>query len=370
MPSSTPSQVNNPHWNPTIAAPRRSSPIVEPLTTIPRSSPSPSAACWDWFLYSPELDSHLHTPSSSFVQSIKQHDDDLDLLLCLPSWLLVLLSPSNQRIRSTDDENETDQEMTSLQHYYPDEPFLSLLHVDNGSSQSTLSSESASTDSFSSQLQEEKNRSSTPDTDDGYQSASDASRSDYSQQTSLPYEPLMTRKDQTRVNGPAGSSSASMTHRISYAAAVKPVSSTPSPTGKSNSLASGSGVKGKQTIPSSPSNDSSSNANGQKLKFIAPRFERMHHAKQYLPSTTMTSKDSSLLTNRSQSRSNNLVQRQPMIQSTRRRWEPTKKLQNSSNHLLLSLSLSMVFFLCCSFVFICFYVVLEPSQLRRNLIRM
>lgn len=331
MPASTP----HPHWNPTIAAPRRSSPIVDhkpedQLMTIPRSSASPSAACWDWLLYSPELDSHLHTPSSSFVQSIKQHEDDLDLLVSLPSWLLVLLSPSNSRIRSTDDENESDQEMTSLHRYYRDEPLLSPMHVDHGSSQLTSSSESLRTDPSSSQLalyshmQEEKNRSSTPDTDDGYQSASDASRSDYAQQLSLPYEPLMTRKDQTRFNGPTGLSSSSMAQRISYAAAVKPITSLPSTAAKSNSLVPGSGVKGKQPMPLlSNSGDSSSNANGQKLKFIAPRFERMHHAKQYSsPSTTatpITGKDSSSSTHRSQSRANNYVQRHPMIQSTRRR---------------------------------------------------
>ena len=47
----------------------------------------------------------------------------------------------------------------------------------------------------------------------------------------------------------------------------------------------------------------------QKNKFIAPRFERMHHAKQYSSSSTTTSKDSSFIP-RTQSRLN---------QSTRRR---------------------------------------------------
>ena len=64
----------------------------------------------------------------------------------------------------------------------------------------------------------QQNRSSTPDTDDGYQSASDASRSDYSQQSSLHYD-HHNSKDDITINVP----SSLMPKRISYAAAVKPI---------------------------------------------------------------------------------------------------------------------------------------------------
>ncbi|CAF4966531.1 unnamed protein product, partial [Rotaria socialis] len=55
----------------------------------------------------------------------------------------------------------------------------------NISSNRSLSSDNKSSSNLNINKQNLKNdRSSTPDTDDGYQSASDASRSDYSQQSS------------------------------------------------------------------------------------------------------------------------------------------------------------------------------------------
>jgi hypothetical protein len=160
----------------------------------------------------------------------------------------------------------------------------------------------------------QQNRSSTPDTDDGYQSASDASRSDYSQQSSLHYDHHNSKDDMPR--------------RISYAAAVKPlVTSLNNTTNKISPLTIPI-IKTKNNSSSSLTTNEMLNNNGQKLKFIAPRFERMHHAKQYpssMTTTTTINKDSSSsstsLTNRTQIRSNNNHhhQRNHVINSTRRR---------------------------------------------------
>lgn len=278
-----PSQKSNAHCNPIITAPKK---LSTTTTTTNPSSSSSSNTSWDWLLYSPDFDSHLYRPassSSSFIQSMKSsHDesDELDLLASLPTWLLALLSHSNQPM---DDENEADQEIHSLHRHHHhhrferDEPCLTMQHVS--------SSRPLSTDPLHFQAtSKEQARSSTPDTDDGYQSASDASRSDYSHQS-----PIISQ----------------VPPKISYAAAVKPLPIHPSffPSNRKSSTPS----------PLLTMNDSTMNAMSQKLKFIAPRFERMHHAKQYSSSASATA----LTTTKS--RSNPHGQRHPISQTTRRR---------------------------------------------------
>jgi hypothetical protein len=320
-------QTSNTHWNPVIAAPTKSSSVVtnsihqNDIHTIkPSSSSSSSSACWDWLLYPPEIYSHLYIPSSSFVQQ-QQQDDDLDLLASLPTWLLALLYPSMKQIHSRDDENDNDQEISSLNNNH-DEPLLSMnidKKINHVSSNLSLSSEKPL--NIQKPLQ---NRSSTPDTDDGYQSASDASRSDYSQQSSLHYD-HHNSKDDITINVP----SSLMPKRISYAAAVKPMI-TPINNNNNNKISPSSTpiIKMKNNSSLLTTNDMLNN-NGQKSKFIAPRFERMHHAKQYSSSsttttTTTTNRDSSSsstsLTNRTQIRSNNHHnQRNHINNSSRRR---------------------------------------------------
>ena len=311
MPSS-PYQASNAHWNPVISAPARTPMIpahAEEECSTPPPPPPPRAhvvsACWDWLLYSPEIYPYFYTPSSSLVCSPpRQRDDDLDLLAArLPSWLLALLNPSLKFLHTTNDDNESDQEISSLPNHH-DEPLLP----------NTLDQKFADNVSSDSKSQTQ-NRSSTPDTDDGYQSASDASRSDYSQpssSSSVQYD-HRARKGDTLVNAPKP---------ISYAAAAKPM--TP-PTGnhKTNLLIT-TIMKAKTISLASNINDTTV-TNGQKLKFTAPRFERMHHAKQQPPppssSTSMTTKDSSANRTgiRSTTATTNHAQRHQMSHSTRRR---------------------------------------------------
>ena len=297
MPSS-PYQASNAHWNPVISAPARTTMIpahAEEECSTPPPRPHAASACWDWLLYSPEIYPYFYTPSSSLVCPPRQRDDDLDLLAArLPSWLLALLNPSLKFLHTTNDDNESDQEISSLPNRH-DEPLLP----------NTLDQKFADTVSSDSKSQTQQHRSSTPDTDDGYQSASDASRSDYSQpSSSVPYDHRV-RKDETLVNVPK---------RISYAAAAKPMAPP-----RSNLLIT-TIMKAKTISLASTVNDTMMVTNGQKLKFTAPRFERMHHAKQQPPSssTSTTTKDSSA--NRTSTRSTtNPAQRHQMSHSTRRR---------------------------------------------------
>ena len=270
-----PSPARNAHCNPIIIAPKRLSTTTNP----------PSSTAWDWLLYSPDFHSYLYRPASSsaFIpppMKSSDDDDELDILASLPAWLLALLSHSSPTM---DDENEVDQEIRSLhrphqQRYERDEPGSTMPHV---SSHQSLSFDPL----HSQQTSKEQQRSSTPDTDDGYQSASDASRSDYSQQSST-------------------TTNSQVPTRISYAAAVKPLP-VPSSFFPSNP---------KSSIPSPllTMNESTTTTNlaSQKLKFIAPRFERMHHAKQY---------SSSAASSTTKSRSNPHGQRHPISHTTRRR---------------------------------------------------
>lgn len=301
------------HWNPVIGPLTKSSISSQQNPNVTSTPSSSSSGCWDWLLYSPDYYSHLYTPSSSFVQP-QQQDDETDLLARLPTWLLAILYPSMKQYHTRDDENDSDQEISSLNDNNTnncDEALLSMnidKKITKVSSNSPLSSENSQKVS--------QNRSSTPDTDDGYQSASDASRSDCSQQSSLQYD-HHNSKDDITIN----TSSSLVPKRISYAAAVKPM-----PPSINNKISPSSTpiVKTKTNSSSLTINDMLNN-NGQKLKFVAPRFERMHHAKQY-SSTTISNKDSSSsttsLTNRAQSRStnnNNNNQRNHINNSTRRR---------------------------------------------------
>ncbi|CAF1048489.1 unnamed protein product [Rotaria sordida] len=315
---SSPYQTSNTHWNPVVSSSTKTTSIIinspqkNSITTNISSSSSSSSSstsgCWDWLLYSPDIYSHLYIPSSSFIQQ-QQQDDDLDLLARLPTWLLVLLYPSMKYNHKMDDENDNDQEIISLNNNNNtnnhDEALLSMnidKQVNQVSSNLSLSSE------HTLNCQKiQQNRSLTPDTDDGYQSASDASRSDCSQQSSLQYD--INNNNNNKDDIINNTSSVLIPKRISYAAAVKPIgTSTINNNNNNNNISSLSTpiIKIKNNSSSLTINDISNN-NGQKLKFVAPRFERMHHAKQYSSSTTTTTtaiKDISS-TNRAQIRSNN-----------------------------------------------------------------
>ena len=231
---------------------------------------SPSA-CWDWLLFPPTSYPELYTCVYQ-PQSSRPDDDDSQLYASLPTCLLALLYLTPNLSDASDDENESDQEISTLHPI--DEP---LSKTGNISSSSLLSS--------SAQTPTESKRSSTPDTDDGYQSASDASRSDYSQSSSGGGQ-RAGGSDPAHVHEPP-----SVVPRISYAAAVKPlVAPLTTSINKSSSSITTTTSKGKQTMNNSLStsvngaSDNYTNNNSQKIKFIAPRFERIHHAKQQHPS--------------------------------------------------------------------------------------
>ncbi|CAF1421452.1 unnamed protein product [Adineta ricciae] len=320
------------YWNPVIVAPNRNMNMLTPsMSTVSSSSLSHTSSCWDWLLYSPQYYSEFYTPSSTYTQQQKfdeeddkENDHDWSFLTSLPTCLLSLLCLTPQLIQTSDDENDSDQEMNIVHSI--DESSLLLNHVDatrlnNISSNLLLSSINTTKPNV--------NRSPTPETDDGYQSANDASRSDYSQPSSVPYD-HHSSKDDISINEHSLPKPL-MPRRISYAAAAKPITTTPSPTTKISSL-SAAVSKPKQTINKiltgiTTTNDISS-TNGQKSKFIAPRFERMHHAKQHSSSSITTivkPSSTSTASNRTQTRStninnnNNYHQRNHMMNSTRRR---------------------------------------------------
>jgi len=317
----TATPTRKPYWSPIIAAPTKNMTIVTPPSSSSSSSSSSSpssssSACWDWLLFSPQYYSEFYTPSSTFVHHHRQKieeeendDNDLNFLASLPTCLLALLYLTPKLIHTSDDENDSDQEIGSL--HRTDQPLLSSKSRKNISSNLSLSSDNNNNNNSKSNIDGgqkiKTNRSSTPDTDDGYQSASDASRSDYSQQSSIPSD-HHNSKDDITIPAPL------MPRRLSYAAAVKPIITS---TNKISSLVTPIN-KPKQTITNISTNDML-NSNGQKLKFIAPRFERMHHAKQY-PSSSLSSAPSS---NRTQIRStnynNNHHQRNHIVNPTRRR---------------------------------------------------
>ncbi len=297
------------YWNPVIAAPAKNMTITTPSLPVifPASSSSSSSppACWNWLLFSPQYYSEFYIPSSTFVhqQKIdeKENDDiDLNFLASLPTFLLALLCLTPKLSHTSDDENDNDQGIHSL-HRTDD------LSSVNNNSNSNIDDKKNQT-----------NRSSTPDTDDGYQSASDASRSDYTQQSSVPSD-HHNSKDDITINEHSLPTPL-MPRRISYAAAVKPIITS---TNKISSLPTTIG-KPKQiinnTLLTTIGTNDMLNSNGQKLKFTAPRFERMHHAKQYSSSSSSsTIKNSSTnSSNRTQIRSTNNNQRNHFVNPTRR----------------------------------------------------
>jgi hypothetical protein len=317
------------YWNPAIVAPTKNMTISSPplpVAASSSSSSSPPSACWDWLLFSPQYYSEFYTPSSTFghhyQQKIEEENDDdknLNFLASLPTCLLTLLYLTPKLIRTSDDENGSDQEINSL--HRTDEALLSsssMNHIDkkmnNISSNSSLSSNNNKNPNLNIDGQQIKqNRSSTPDTDDGYQSASDASRSDYSQQSSIPYD-HHNSKDDITINEHSLPTPL-MPRRISYAAAVKPItiSTLSTPIGKPKQIIN-------NTLSTTAGNPNDMlNSNGQKLKFIAPRFERMHHAKQYSSSSTTTKNPSTSSSNRTQIHSTNNNQRNPIFNPVRRR---------------------------------------------------
>ncbi|CAF1618172.1 unnamed protein product [Adineta ricciae] len=320
------------YWNPVIVAPNRNMNMLTPsMSAVSSSSLSHTSSCWDWLLYSPQYYSEFYTPSSTHTQQKKfdeeddkENDHGWSFLTSLPTCLLSLLCLTPQLIQTSDDENDSDPEMNIVPS--TDESSVLLNHVDattlNNISPNLLLSSTNTT-------KPNVNRSSTPETDDGYQSANDASRSDYSQPSSVPYD-HHSSKDDISVNEHSLPKPL-MPRRISYAAAAKPITTIPSPTTKISSLSTAVS-KPKQTINKiltgiTTANDISS-TNGQKLKFIAPRFERMHHAKQHSSSsitTTVNPSSTSTASNRTQTRSTNINnnnyhhQRNHMMNSTRRR---------------------------------------------------
>ena len=331
--------IQNAHWNPVIAAPTKIPVATKNMTTITPSSPPitsssmPSSSCWNWILFSPEYYSEYYSPSSSSciqhqqkIEGQKDDDSNLNLLAGLPTCLLALLYLKPKLMHSSDEENDSDQEISSI--HLADESLLSLSsgnyiaeHITNTSSSSSLSSDCNNDSNFKIDKQKSKqNRSSTPDTDDGYQSASDASRSDYSQQSLIPDDRHDGKDDITIMKH---SSPTSFSPRcLTYAAAVKPI--TPLADKKSSSVTPI--AKPKQTINDTLLKMSITGTNdvlhtkGQRLKFIAPRFERMHHAK-YSSSSSTTTRKSVLFnsSNRTQVRSTTNNQRNDSFYSTRRR---------------------------------------------------
>lgn len=297
--------ILKPYWSPVIAAPNKNPTSIRP--TLPVSSSNSSSARWDWLLYSPQYYSEIYSPSSTFVHYQKIDEEETDgldwnLLASLPTCLLALLYLTPTLIQTSADENDNDQELSSL-HRCNARP-LSPTSIEK--KQLNLSSDNQHSLSNSNN-DGPNNRSSTPDTDDGYQSASDASRSDYSHQSSIPTNLSQSNDDITLHERSVPTSL--MPRRISYAAALKP---TIPPSFSTATTAATTIGKNKQAMNHPFSNNvvsnDLSNSNGQKMKFIAPRFERMHHAKQY-----SSSNRTPIRTN------NNNNQRNQTINSTRRR---------------------------------------------------
>ncbi|CAF3005765.1 unnamed protein product [Rotaria sp. Silwood2] len=316
MPSFHTTPTRNAYWNPVIAAPTKNMTIPTSSSSIISSSSSSASTCWDWLLFSPEYYSDVYTPLTSYVQKIeeeKDNDIDCNFLASLPTCLLALLYITPKLIHTSDDENDSDQEISSL--HRNDESLLSSLSKNPISSKLSLSSDNNNNNSnlnINNQNSKE-DRSSTPDTDDGYQSASDASRSDYSQQSSI-HDDHKNSKDDIIITKHSLPTPL-MPRRITYAAAVKPITTLTNKISSSPVLTN----KSKQITNNTLSTTTTTNTNdilntkGQKSKFIAPRFERMHHAKQYT--------SSSISSNRTQIRSNNNNnnQRNYIVNSTRRR---------------------------------------------------
>ena len=331
----TQSIQNAQNWNPVIAAPTKTSIVTKNMTTITPSMPiasslmSSSSSCWNWILFSPEYYSEYYSPSSfctqhqQKIEGQKDDDSNLNLLASLPTWLLTLLYLEPKLIRASD-ENDSDQEISSI--HVAKESLLSLSsvnyiaeHVTNNSSSASLSLDCNNGSNLEiNNKKSEQNRSPTPDTDDGYQSASDASRSDYSQKSLIAENRHDSKDDITIIKH---SSLTSFTPRcLTYAAAVKPITSLADKASLVTPIA-----KPKQTSNDTLLKTSITGTNevlhikGQRLKFIAPRFERMHYTKYPWSSTTIRKGVLSNSSNRIQVHSTTNNDRNHIFNSMRRR---------------------------------------------------
>ncbi|CAM4756348.1 unnamed protein product [Rotaria magnacalcarata] len=337
MPSFHMTPTRNAYWDPIITAPTKLFVETKPMSisaqhshvvssSSPSSpSPSPLSSCWDWVLFSPDYYSEFYTPlsSSTYHQQEKleeENDDDINInfLASLPTCLLALLCLTPKLLNKSDDENDNDQEISSLR--ITDEPLLSSLSNNinekrnNISSNRSLSSANKNSSNLNINKQNLKDdRSSTPDTDDGYQSASDASRSDYSQQSSRRDQHHSSNHDITIIKHSLPTTL--MPRRISYAAAVKPNTMSTSKISSSQMMI----IKPKQIFNNTQSTIANDilNKKGQKSKFIAPRFERMHSAKQYTSSSVSTNR-TQIRSNNSNNNNNNNNQRNHIVNSIRR----------------------------------------------------
>ena len=298
--------IEKPYWSPVITAPNKNFTTARPALPVSSSPSSSSSARWDWLLFPPQYYSEFYTPPSTFVHYQKIDEEETDgldwnLLASLPTCLLALLYLTPNLTQTSDDENENDQELSSL-HRFNAHSSSSTTTTNIEKKQLKISSDTSH--SFpNSNNNGQINRSSTPDTDDGYQSASDASRSDYSHQSSIPSNLCHSNDDITIHEN--SMPTPLMPRRISYAAALKP---TAPPSFPSAAIGKTKQAMNHSFSSNIVSNDLS-NSNGQKMKFIAPRFERMHHAKQNTSS------------NRTQIRTNNNNnhQRNHTVNPTRRR---------------------------------------------------
>jgi hypothetical protein len=126
--------IRKTYCNPIIAAPNKNMTIITPSVPVISSSSSSASACWDWLLFSPQYYSEFYTPSSTYVHHQQQKvneeendDNDLNFLTSLPTCLLALLYLTPKLIRTSDDENDSDQEINSL--HRTDEPLLSSISI-------------------------------------------------------------------------------------------------------------------------------------------------------------------------------------------------------------------------------------------------
>ncbi|CAF4743250.1 unnamed protein product, partial [Rotaria socialis] len=132
--------TRNAYWDPVIAAPTKLFVETKPMNISAQPShaisssplPSPPSSCWDWVLFSPDYYSEFYTPlsSSTYHQQEKleeENDDDINInfLASLPTCLLALLCLTPKLLNTSDDENDNDQEISSLR--IADEPLLSSL---------------------------------------------------------------------------------------------------------------------------------------------------------------------------------------------------------------------------------------------------
>lgn len=259
-----------------------------------RNSSSMLTSRWDWLIFNPSYHSEIDNPSSIVVTSpiLDENLNEREIFEnYLPSFLVRSLSFRRTSVSNSDDENENDVEIRSLE-------MSNVVRRNN----------SLNTADRPDETMIKSKRSSTPDTDDGYQSASDASRSDYSNPSSSNVVDLTINQSEE--------SSSSTTTRLTYAAAAKPTSVAV----LSNQTSRGqtSNNKGQKSSNFIENNEQFSANNNAKLKFIAPRFERIHNAKQTENSNGSNKKSTNSMSSNKNSNRNSNSRTHPSV-STRRR---------------------------------------------------